>query len=55
MENEDYQKTNRQTVQTPKSKKAFWCEWCDANLVRVNEKCSVCGKRLKTKALKRDT
>lgn len=55
MENEDYMKTNRQTAQTPKSKHPHWCSWCDANLVRVNEKCSVCGKTLKTKALRKDT
>ena len=54
MENEDYQKTNREKRLTPKSDGAYWCDGCDRNRVPNWGKCSVCGHRQGVKTLKKD-
>lgn len=44
MENEDYRKTNREKVLSPKSKAMHWCEHCDRNYMPSGDKCGVCRK-----------
>lgn len=54
MENEDYEKSNREKTMAPKSDGAIWCGGCDAELVYEGKQCS-CGWKFKTKRLKKDT
>ena len=41
MQNEDYQKSNREKRQVPKAGK-FWCG-CDRDKIGLGEKCTACG------------
>lgn len=48
----DYTPTNREKRQATKTA-TFWCSFCDAAKVHPGEKCSNCGKRDKSKTLKK--
>lgn len=54
MENEDYEKSNREKKLTPKPHTRHWCDTCDANLVHAGEKCAVCGHRDSHRVLKKE-
>ena len=55
MENEDYEKSNREKRLAPKHDGRSWCDNCDRNLVANWEKCSECGHRQGTKTLKKES
>lgn len=41
----DIHKRNRHQARDKKSHTKHWCEWCDAVIVSVGEKCKNCGNR----------
>ena len=44
MEEENHEKTNREKVLSPRTKK-FWCYGCDRFLIKGGQKCPNCNKR----------
>lgn len=52
---DDYFKTNREQRMTAVKNGAYWCSKCDADKVRVGEKCGNCGNRPDRKTLKKET
>jgi hypothetical protein len=53
MENEDYQKSNREKNLSPKLG-LFWCGHCDTDLINAGNKCSTCRNRNGKKRIKKD-